>query len=101
MPAFRIAVVRRSGATRPQSRTAAVSRARSVEMKRSAISAERFGISDVCRSVAEANMGGGFCIKAFARYAVLYDVIIHTYSDRRKEFLEIKAIFLRCLSFDF
>jgi len=40
MPAFRIAVVRRSGATRPQSRTAAVSRARSVEMKRSAISAE-------------------------------------------------------------
>ena len=41
MPAFRIAVVGRCGATRPQSRTAAVSRARSVEMKRSAISAER------------------------------------------------------------
>ena len=36
--------------------------------------AERFGISDVCRSVAEANMGGGFCIKAVTRYAVLCDV---------------------------
>ena len=36
--------------------------------------AQRFGISDVCRSVAEANMGGGFCIKAVTRYAVLYDV---------------------------
>jgi len=47
MPAFRIAVVGRCGATRPQSRTAAVSRARSVEMKRSAISAERLGITDV------------------------------------------------------
>ena len=36
--------------------------------------AQRFGISDVCRSVAEANMGGGFCIKAVTRYAVLCDV---------------------------
>jgi hypothetical protein len=35
---------------------------------------QRIGISDVCRSVAEANMGGGFCIKAVTRYAVLYDV---------------------------
>ena len=35
---------------------------------------QRFGISDVCRSVAEANMGGGFCIKAVTRYAVLCDV---------------------------
>ena len=34
----------------------------------------RFGISDVCRSVVEANMGGGFCIKAVTRYAVLCDV---------------------------
>jgi len=39
-----------------------------------AISLQRFGISDVCRSVAEANMGGGFCIKAVTRHAVLYDV---------------------------
>ena len=38
------------------------------------IPSQRFGISDVCRSVAEANMGGGFCIKAVTRYAVLYDV---------------------------
>ena len=29
------------------------------------------GISDVCRSVAEANMGRDFCIKAVTRYAVL------------------------------
>ena len=35
-----------------------------------AISLQRFGISDVCRSVAKANMGGGFCIKAVTRYAV-------------------------------
>jgi hypothetical protein len=33
-----------------------------------------FGIYEVCRSVAEANMDEGFCLKAVTRYAVLYDV---------------------------
>ena len=32
------------------------------------------GISDVLRSLAEQNMGGGFCIKAVLRYTLLYDV---------------------------
>ena len=35
----------------------------------------RSRISDVLRSEAEQNMGGGFCIKAVTRYAVLCDVM--------------------------
>jgi len=62
------AVRRRRGATSRIAGTAAHS-----ATERSDV-AERFGISDVCRSVAEANMGEGFCIKAVTRYAVLYDV---------------------------
>jgi len=33
-------------------------------------------ISDVLRSVAEQNMGGGFCIKAVTRYTLLADVFL-------------------------
>jgi len=35
----------------------------------------RSRISDVLRSEAEQNMGGGFCIKAVTRYTLLSDVI--------------------------
>jgi len=33
-------------------------------------------ISDVLRSVAEQNMGGGFCIKAVTRYTLLADIFL-------------------------
>ncbi len=36
----------------------------------------RSRISDVLRSVAEQNMGGGFCIKAVTRYTLLADVFL-------------------------
>jgi len=39
-------------------------------------------ISDVLRSVAEQNMGGGFCIKAVTRYTLLYDVCFSPDSSR-------------------
>ncbi|TRZ78678.1 hypothetical protein D4R87_00065 [bacterium] len=37
---------------------------------------QRFCISDVLWSVAEQNMGGGFCIKAVTRYTLLADVFL-------------------------
>ena len=37
---------------------------------------QRSRISDVLRSVAEQNMGGGFCIKAVTRYTLLADVFL-------------------------
>ena len=66
------------------------------EPKRRDISSQRFGISDVCRSVAKANMGGGFWIKAVTRYAVLYDVCF-SFSDDSRTLFYYKNKFYFCL----
>ena len=49
----------------------------------------------VCRSVAEANMGGCSCIKAVTRYAVLDDVINKYSFEITSLTLKFESVILR------
>jgi hypothetical protein len=58
--------------------------------------AYRIGIFDVCRSIAEANMGGDFYIKAVTRYAVLADVFLFfLFSNKKTCFKKFSNFFFR------
>jgi len=56
------------------------------------ISPQRFGIFDVCRSNANTNMDGGFYMKAVTKYAVLADVFLFLFFNKKTRFKKFQIL---------